>query len=185
MFSSFCSILLVAEAWPGFDSGAHSHSLKKKTKVEPRLCLYSVTGLSVFSPSSSLSSSSGALPPVVPGSWGANWCCCQGKTTSASKPVIKVLLYTHMHTETSPPGVKYCFQAAYDKICAAKKQAEERTRKLDDKRKKIKLGESLCSSQSFSRLTIYFWLKIIGIRIWLCLFNFFCHSSFQYYHKFL
>nr|XP_020485750.1 dnaJ homolog subfamily C member 17 [Labrus bergylta] len=30
-------------------------------------------------------------------------------------------------------------KAAYDKICAAKKQAEERTRKLDDKRKKIKL----------------------------------------------
>lgn len=30
-------------------------------------------------------------------------------------------------------------RAAYDKICAAKKQAEERTRKLDDKRKKIKL----------------------------------------------
>ncbi|KAI4803998.1 hypothetical protein KUCAC02_025643 [Chaenocephalus aceratus] len=29
--------------------------------------------------------------------------------------------------------------AAYDKICAAKKQAEERHRKLDDKRKKIKL----------------------------------------------
>lgn len=30
-------------------------------------------------------------------------------------------------------------RAAYDKICTAKKQAEERTRKLDDKRKKIKL----------------------------------------------
>ncbi|XP_071377786.1 dnaJ homolog subfamily C member 17 isoform X3 [Centroberyx affinis] len=30
-------------------------------------------------------------------------------------------------------------RAAYDKICAAKKQAEERNRKLDDKRKKIKL----------------------------------------------
>uniref|UniRef100_A0A8C2XSM7 DnaJ homolog subfamily C member 17 n=1 Tax=Cyclopterus lumpus TaxID=8103 RepID=A0A8C2XSM7_CYCLU len=30
-------------------------------------------------------------------------------------------------------------KAAYDKICAAKKQAEERTRKLDDKRKKVKL----------------------------------------------
>uniref|UniRef100_UPI0037E9BD16 dnaJ homolog subfamily C member 17 n=1 Tax=Semicossyphus pulcher TaxID=241346 RepID=UPI0037E9BD16 len=30
-------------------------------------------------------------------------------------------------------------KAAYDKICAAKKAAEERTRKLDDKRKKIKL----------------------------------------------
>ncbi|XP_033967561.1 dnaJ homolog subfamily C member 17 isoform X1 [Pseudochaenichthys georgianus] len=30
-------------------------------------------------------------------------------------------------------------KAAYDKICAAKKQAEERHRKLDDKRKKIKL----------------------------------------------
>ncbi|KAM4625706.1 dnaJ homolog subfamily C member 17 isoform 2-T2 [Polymixia lowei] len=30
-------------------------------------------------------------------------------------------------------------RAAYDKVCAAKKQAEERTRKLDDKRKKIKL----------------------------------------------
>ncbi|KAM4541424.1 dnaJ homolog subfamily C member 17 [Fundulus diaphanus] len=30
-------------------------------------------------------------------------------------------------------------KAAYDKICAAKKQAEERTKKLDDKRKKIKL----------------------------------------------
>ncbi|CAL8272296.1 unnamed protein product [Merluccius merluccius] len=29
-------------------------------------------------------------------------------------------------------------RAAYDKICAAKKQAEERNRKLDDKRKKIK-----------------------------------------------
>ncbi|KAF3844739.1 hypothetical protein F7725_007902 [Dissostichus mawsoni] len=31
-------------------------------------------------------------------------------------------------------------KAAYDKICAAKKQAEERHRKLDDKRKKIKLA---------------------------------------------
>uniref|UniRef100_A0A3B3YCX1 RRM domain-containing protein n=1 Tax=Poecilia mexicana TaxID=48701 RepID=A0A3B3YCX1_9TELE len=31
------------------------------------------------------------------------------------------------------------FQAAYDKIRAAKKQAEERNKKLDDKRKKIKL----------------------------------------------
>uniref|UniRef100_A0A4W4HCV2 RRM domain-containing protein n=1 Tax=Electrophorus electricus TaxID=8005 RepID=A0A4W4HCV2_ELEEL len=30
-------------------------------------------------------------------------------------------------------------RAAYDKVCAAKKQAEERTRRLDDKRKKIKL----------------------------------------------
>ncbi|XP_031135103.1 dnaJ homolog subfamily C member 17 isoform X2 [Sander lucioperca] len=30
-------------------------------------------------------------------------------------------------------------KAAYDKICTAKKRAEERTRKLDDKRKKIKL----------------------------------------------
>uniref|UniRef100_A0A3P9JLQ6 DnaJ homolog subfamily C member 17 n=1 Tax=Oryzias latipes TaxID=8090 RepID=A0A3P9JLQ6_ORYLA len=30
-------------------------------------------------------------------------------------------------------------RAAYDKVCAAKKQAEERNRKLDDKRKKIKL----------------------------------------------
>uniref|UniRef100_A0A3P8RLE0 DnaJ (Hsp40) homolog, subfamily C, member 17 n=1 Tax=Amphiprion percula TaxID=161767 RepID=A0A3P8RLE0_AMPPE len=30
-------------------------------------------------------------------------------------------------------------RAAYDKICAAKKQAEERNKKLDDKRKKIKL----------------------------------------------
>ncbi|XP_068437048.1 dnaJ homolog subfamily C member 17 [Clinocottus analis] len=30
-------------------------------------------------------------------------------------------------------------KAAYDKICAAKKQAAERTRKLDDKRKKVKL----------------------------------------------
>ncbi|XP_008320420.1 dnaJ homolog subfamily C member 17 [Cynoglossus semilaevis] len=30
-------------------------------------------------------------------------------------------------------------KAAYDKVCAAKKQAEERTKKLDDKRKKIKL----------------------------------------------
>ncbi|CAB1433594.1 unnamed protein product [Pleuronectes platessa] len=30
-------------------------------------------------------------------------------------------------------------KAAYDKICAAKKQAEERNNKLDDKRKKIKL----------------------------------------------
>ncbi|KAM4723750.1 dnaJ homolog subfamily C member 17 [Anableps anableps] len=30
-------------------------------------------------------------------------------------------------------------KAAYDKICAAKKQAEERNKKLDDKRKKIKL----------------------------------------------
>ena len=40
-----------------------------------------------------------------------------------------------------------CCQAAYDKICTAKKQAEERTRKLDDKRKKIKLGKRLLSKQ--------------------------------------
>ncbi|XP_032357039.1 dnaJ homolog subfamily C member 17 isoform X2 [Etheostoma spectabile] len=43
-------------------------------------------------------------------------------------------------------------KAAYDKICTAKKQAEERTRKLDDKRKKIKLDlearEQLAEAQS-------------------------------------
>ncbi|CAJ1073791.1 dnaJ homolog subfamily C member 17 [Xyrichtys novacula] len=43
-------------------------------------------------------------------------------------------------------------KAAYDKICAAKKQAEERNRKLDDKRKKIKLDlearERLAESQT-------------------------------------
>lgn len=44
----------------------------------------------------------------------------------------------NMHIYTS-----LWFQAAYDKICAAKKQAEERNRKLDDKRKKIKMGEWL------------------------------------------
>jgi hypothetical protein len=37
-------------------------------------------------------------------------------------------------------------QAAYDKICAAKKHAEERNNKLDANRRKIKLGEpsNLC-----------------------------------------
>uniref|UniRef100_A0A8C1A2I2 DnaJ homolog subfamily C member 17 n=1 Tax=Cyprinus carpio carpio TaxID=630221 RepID=A0A8C1A2I2_CYPCA len=34
-------------------------------------------------------------------------------------------------------------KAAYDKVRAAKKQAEERNQKLDDKRKKIKLGQLL------------------------------------------
>lgn len=37
-------------------------------------------------------------------------------------------------------------QAAYDKVRAAKKQAEERNRKLDDKRKKIKLGQLIFCS---------------------------------------
>lgn len=34
-------------------------------------------------------------------------------------------------------------------MCAAKKQAEERTKKLDDKRKKIKLGESVLQLKEF------------------------------------
>lgn len=42
----------------------------------------------------------------------------------------------------------YYIQAAYDKVRAAKKQAEERTRRLDDKRKKIKLGDTSLSLQS-------------------------------------
>lgn len=50
-----------------------------------------------------------------------------------------------MHIYTS-----WWFQAAYDKICAAKKQAEERNRKLDDKRKKIKMGEWLRELITFS-----------------------------------
>lgn len=53
------------------------------------------------------------------------------------------------------------FQAAYDKVRAAKKQAEERTRKLDDKRKKIKLGQLL-----FIKHT-HFCSVIMGIH-WLC-----------------
>lgn len=32
------------------------------------------------------------------------------------------------------------WQAAYDKVRKAKKQAAERTQKLDEKRKKVKLG---------------------------------------------
>ena len=40
-----------------------------------------------------------------------------------------------------PFGFALSFQAAYDKICAAKVQAAERTRKLDGKRKKFKFGE--------------------------------------------
>ncbi|KAA0711600.1 DnaJ -like protein subfamily C member 17 [Triplophysa tibetana] len=42
---------------------------------------------------------------------------------------------TRTKTQTIPKP------AAYDKVQAAKKQAEERNRKLDDKRKKIKLGQ--------------------------------------------
>ncbi|XP_074547387.1 dnaJ homolog subfamily C member 17 [Halichoeres trimaculatus] len=49
-------------------------------------------------------------------------------------------------------------KAAYDKICAAKKQAEERHRKLDDKRKKIKLDlearERLAESQTQEEVQI-------------------------------
>lgn len=35
------------------------------------------------------------------------------------------------------------FQAAYDKICEAKKREAKRDRELDERRKKFKLGESL------------------------------------------
>ncbi|XP_059209940.1 dnaJ homolog subfamily C member 17 [Centropristis striata] len=42
-------------------------------------------------------------------------------------------------------------KAAYDKICAAKKQAEERNRKLDDKRKKIKLDLETREQQAEAR----------------------------------
>ncbi|XP_041669340.1 dnaJ homolog subfamily C member 17 [Cheilinus undulatus] len=49
-------------------------------------------------------------------------------------------------------------KAAYDKICAAKKQAEERNRKLDDKRKKIKLDlearERLAETQTQEEVQI-------------------------------
>ncbi|XP_026154369.1 dnaJ homolog subfamily C member 17 [Mastacembelus armatus] len=49
-------------------------------------------------------------------------------------------------------------RAAYDKVCAAKKQAEERNRKLDDKRKKIKLDlearERLAEAQSQEEVQI-------------------------------
>ncbi|CAG10690.1 unnamed protein product, partial [Tetraodon nigroviridis] len=49
-------------------------------------------------------------------------------------------------------------KAAYDKICAAKKQAEERNRKLDDKRKKIKLDlearERQAEAQSLDEVQI-------------------------------
>ncbi|XP_028995699.1 dnaJ homolog subfamily C member 17 [Betta splendens] len=50
-------------------------------------------------------------------------------------------------------------RAAYDKVCAAKKQAEERNRKLDDKRKKIKLDlearerQAEAQSQSVVQIT--------------------------------
>lgn len=43
-------------------------------------------------------SSSGALPPVVSGSWSANRCRCQGKTTNASEPVT-VSAGIHTHTQ--------------------------------------------------------------------------------------
>uniref|UniRef100_A0A1A8QCT2 DnaJ homolog subfamily C member 17 n=1 Tax=Nothobranchius rachovii TaxID=451742 RepID=A0A1A8QCT2_9TELE len=43
-------------------------------------------------------------------------------------------------------------KAAYDKICAAKKQAEERNRKLDDKRKKIKLDLEARERQAESQI---------------------------------
>lgn len=46
----------------------------------------------------------------------------------------------HVHVILIP---SYDFQAAYDKACAAKKQAEERDRQLDDRRKKFKIGELL------------------------------------------
>ena len=39
-------------------------------------------------------------------------------------------------------------QAAYDKVRKAKKQAAERTQKLDEKRKKVKLGNKMNASFS-------------------------------------
>lgn len=45
------------------------------------------------------------------------------------------------HRRESTSRILFPRQAAYDKVRKAKKQAEERTRRLDDKRKKIKLGE--------------------------------------------
>ena len=50
-----------------------------------------------------------------------------------------------------PDGFALSFQAAYDKICAAKIQAAERTRKLDGKRKKFKFGEL---SVTFTKIVI-------------------------------
>lgn len=96
--------------------------------------------------------SSEALPPVVSGPRGADGCCCQGKSTLNGSDI-----HTLTQRDTKPPGVNRIFQAAYDKVCAAKKQAEERNRKLDDKRKKIKQGECLCF---FSFLFLFFYLMI-------------------------
>lgn len=68
------------------------------------------------------------------------------------------------------PNNKFClitvchFQAAYDKICEAKKREAKRDRELDEQRKKFKLGESLTLKASFVCL-----LK--------CLFCFLAHQN--------
>lgn len=44
--------------------------------------------------------------------------------------------------------VSVLWQAAYDRVRKAKQQAAERTRKLDEKRKKVKLGNKIKASFS-------------------------------------
>lgn len=44
--------------------------------------------------------------------------------------------------------VSFLWQAAYDRVRKAKQQAAERTRKLDEKRKKVKLGNKIKASFS-------------------------------------
>ncbi|XP_062863360.1 dnaJ homolog subfamily C member 17 isoform X2 [Trichomycterus rosablanca] len=60
----------------------------------------------------------------------------QGETTERAERGAELF---HQLSQALEVLTDAAARAAYDKLCAAKKQAEERTRRLDDKRKKIKL----------------------------------------------
>lgn len=71
-------------------------------------------------------------------------------------PIIKIEISVRI------PLICFSFlQAAYDKVRAAKKQAEERNRKLDDKRKKIKLGQLLFLTHIMACQCNTHWLTLV------------------------
>lgn len=87
--------------------------------------------------------------------------CCNHKVRNVHK--LKVTQIIKIKISFRIPLICFSFlQAAYDKVRAAKKQAEERNRKLDDKRKKIKLGQLLFLTHSAPLL----WLVSVMLTEW-------------------
>lgn len=52
-------------------------------------------------------------------------------------------------------NIACCLQAAYDKICEAKKREAKRDRELDEQRKKFKLGESVTRKAPFGACILF------------------------------